>query len=149
MNPRVAQFIAIIATALAQVPVGAHLLALPNKIGLDQDRYMTVQAIYRGWALLGIILIAAIVANLIVTVMIRKHTVPARLAAAATVLMALTLVIFFVWTFPANQATGNWTVAPADWRTLRARWEYSHALNAVLTFLALCATTLSAMSTRD
>jgi len=149
MTPRVAQFIAIIATALAQVPVGAHLLALPNKIGLDQDRYLTVQAIYRGWALLGIILIADIVANLVVTVMIRKHTVSARLSAAATVLMALTLVIFFVWTFPANQATGNWTVAPADWRTLRARWEYSHALNAVLTFLALCATTLSAMSTRD
>lgn len=49
---------------------------------------------------------------------------------------------------PANQATANWTVAPDNWRALRMQREYSHAVNAVLTFLALCAVTLSVL-TRD
>jgi hypothetical protein len=30
------------------VPSGAHLFALPNKIGLAQDQYFVVQNIYRG-----------------------------------------------------------------------------------------------------
>jgi hypothetical protein len=59
------------------------------------------------------------------------------------VLITATLVIFFVWTQPANQATANWTVAPVNWQTLRTHWEYSHAANAVLTFGAVCAAVAS------
>jgi hypothetical protein len=51
MKVRILQFTAIILTALALVPAGAHVLELPNKIGLDRDHYMIVQQIYRGWAL--------------------------------------------------------------------------------------------------
>lgn len=40
----------------------------------------------------------------------------------------------------ANQATGNWTTAPADWERLRRNWEYGHAANAVIGFVALMAT---------
>ena len=69
-----------------------------------------------------------------------------RLAAIATLLLAANLTIFFIWTFPANQATGNWTVMPADWEALRNQWEYSHAVNALLTFLALSATLASSLS---
>jgi hypothetical protein len=58
-------------------------------------------------------------------------------------------VIFFIWTYPANQATSNWTVVPADWQQLRTTWEYAHATNAVLTFLALCAVTWSILLTRN
>jgi len=36
---------AILLTALALVPAGAHLLALPNKIGLPQAGYFVVQGI--------------------------------------------------------------------------------------------------------
>ena len=32
----------------------AHLFELPNKIHLSREDYLTVQQIYRGWALLGI-----------------------------------------------------------------------------------------------
>jgi hypothetical protein len=59
-----------------------------------------------------------------------------------------TLAIFFTWTWPANQATSNWTAVPENWRELRTQWEYAHAANAVLTFLALCAVTLAALTTR-
>jgi hypothetical protein len=58
-------------------------------------------------------------------------------------------VVFFTWTYPANQATADWTVVPDDWRELRRHWEYAHAANAVLTFLALCAATLSTVPTRE
>jgi hypothetical protein len=146
MRLRVLQFLAIVFVALALVPAGAHLLELPSKIGLPQDQYFTVQAIYRGWALLGIVLFGALGLTLMLAVAVRRRRSPFLLALAAFVLVAATLAIFFVWTYPANQATANWTVAPANWRALRVQWEYAHAVNAVLTFLALCSVTLSTLA---
>jgi hypothetical protein len=40
-------------------------------------------------------------------------------------------------------------VAPDNWRELRRQWEYAHATNALLTFLALCAITLSTVLARE
>jgi predicted small integral membrane protein len=145
MTPRVPQFIAIILTALALVPAGAHVLELPNKIGLGRDDYMVVQQIYRGWAFAGIILIGALISNGFVAVLMRHRKAPAMCAAAAALLIGTGLAIFFTWTFPANQATANWTVAPADWSVLRRQWESAHAANAAATFLALCCAVLAAL----
>jgi hypothetical protein len=146
---RAARFLAVVLTALALVPAGAHLFELPNKIGLPQDQYFTVQGIYRGWALFGIVLCGAIAANLALAVMLRHQRAPFLLALAAFAAMVGVLAIFFTWTYPANQATSNWTAVPADWQELRVRWEYSHAANAVLTFAALCSVTLSALLARE
>jgi hypothetical protein len=143
MTLKVLQFTAIVLTALALVPSGAHFFELPNKIGLPQEEYFTVQAIYRGWALFGIVLFGALAANLSLAAALRDQRRPFWLALAAFIIIAGTLVIFFTWTWPANQATSNWMVAPGNWRELRAQWEYSHAANAVLTFIALCAVTLA------
>ena len=149
MGLRVAQFLAIVFTALALVPAGAHLFELPNKIGLAQDEYFVVQNIYRGWALFGIVLFGALAANLTLAVMVRRQRAPFWLAFLAFLLVAATLAIFFTWTYPANQATSNWTEVPANWQELRTQWEYAHATNAVLTFLALCAVTWSVLLARD
>jgi hypothetical protein len=54
-----ARFSSLLFTALAL----AHLLELPNKIGLARDDYLTVQQIYRGWALLGIVVVAALIST--------------------------------------------------------------------------------------
>jgi hypothetical protein len=43
MNLRVVQFLAIMPTALALIPAGAHLFELLNKIDLTRDAYLTVQ----------------------------------------------------------------------------------------------------------
>jgi hypothetical protein len=40
-------------------------------------------------------------------------------ALASFLLIAAKLAIFFVWTFPTNQATNNWTVVPNNWNELR------------------------------
>lgn len=57
--------------------------------------------------------------------------------------IAAALAVFFAFTFPANQATANWTVLPDDWEALRRQWEYSHAAAAVLYVLAVALLTLS------
>jgi len=149
MPVKFVSFFAIILTALALVPGGAHLFALPNKIGLAQDPYLVAQSIYRGWALFGIVLFAALAVNLILALMLHDQRTPFRLALGAFLCVAATLVIFFTWTYPANVATSDWTVAPANWAELRTQWEYSHAVNAVITFAALCSVTLSALLARD
>lgn len=128
---------ALLLTALALVPVGAHLLALPNKIGLPAADYLVAQGLYRGWALLGLVLAGAILADGALALALRRHGGPWRAAVAGTALMALTLALFLAFTFPANRATGNWTRLPEGWEALRLQWEASHAANAVLTFLAL------------
>jgi hypothetical protein len=48
MAVQMVRFLAIVLTALALVPAGAHVFALPNKIGLPQEEYFVVQGIYRG-----------------------------------------------------------------------------------------------------
>ena len=128
---------AVLLTALALVPAGAHFFELPNKIALPRDAYFTLQQVYRGWALFGVVLFAAIAANAGLGVALRRARLPAWPGFLAAALIAGTLVIFFIWVFPGNQATANWTTMPENWETLRARWEYGHAASAVLTFLAL------------
>lgn len=134
---RVLQFAALMLTALALVPTGAHLFELPHKIGLNEQQYFTVQQIYRGWAWFGSVLIASIIANLGAAAVIRRRRQRFSPSLAAGLLMAGTLLVFFVWTYPANHLTENWTVVPTDWQSLRRQWEFSHAVNALLTFAAL------------
>jgi hypothetical protein len=131
------QFLALFLTALALVPGGAHLAQLPHKIGLEREAYLLVQQIYAGWAWFGIVQFAALAANLTHVILLKKSGRPMGFALASFLLVAANLVVFFVWTFPVNQATDNWTAAPENWRELRAAWEYSHAANALLMLAAL------------
>jgi uncharacterized membrane protein len=145
---RIAQFFALVLMALALVPVGAHLFAFPNKIGMNEASYFVAQRVYGGWAWLGTVLIGAILADASAAIASRDQFWPFVLAALATLLMLGTLAIFFVFTFPANQATANWTVVPDDWQYLRRQWELSHAVNAVITFVAFCCLALSIVLSR-
>ncbi len=142
---RVLQFGAVLLTALALVPVGAHLFELPAKISLSQEHYFVVQAIYRGWALFGIVIFGAIAANLTPALVQMRRGKPFWPSLTAALMLAGTLAVFFTWTYPANQATNNWTVWVPAWKDRRAQWEFSHAANAVLTFIALCCATWSAV----
>src|SRR5215470_5655735 len=112
------QFLAIILTALALAPAGAHLFALPNKIGLAEESYFIAQGIYRGWALLGIVLIGALLADAALAFVARQQPIPFWLAITALALIAATLAIFFGWIYPANQTTENWTAVPDNWEQL-------------------------------
>src|SRR5262245_46885161 len=102
MALRLVQFLALVLTALALIPAGAHLFALPNKIGLAQEQYFIVQNIYRGWALFGAVLFAAAFANGVLACMLRGRGAPFVFALVAFLSVAATLAVFFIWIYPAN-----------------------------------------------
>lgn len=133
--------LAVTFTALAMSAGMAHLFALPNKIDLPAREYFEVQQIYRGWSLAGIALIAALLLNLATTVVLARARHRWHQAGVAVLCIGLSLVVFFLFTEPANRATDSWMQIPDNWRVLRDRWEYSHAFNACLDLLALLAIT--------
>ena len=114
----------------------AHLFALPNKIGLPRESYLTVQQIYRGWALLGVAFFGALGATTWLAVLARGRPAfyPTLVAALS---LAASLTVFFAFTYPVNRQTANWTLLPQHWEQLRRQWEYSHAASAVLDLTAL------------
>jgi len=142
------RFSSLLFAALALAPALAHLLELPNKIGLARDDYLTVQQIYRGWALLGFVVAGALLSTLILTIMVRKQPKEFVLALVAFVCLVGTQVVFWTFTFPANQQTSNWTVLPENWMALRTHWEYSHAASAVLNLVAFVALICSVLVRR-
>jgi hypothetical protein len=139
------RFLAVILTGLAVIAPAAHLFQLPRKIGMPKDHYFIVQSIYLGWWVVGLFLPAAFLANLALAVAAREDRLVFWLAVAAAALIVVNLVIFVVWTRPVNLVTENWTVQMENWQTLRRQWEFSHAVNAGVTFLAFCAATLAAL----
>ncbi len=131
------QLAAIVLVALALVPAGAHFFEMPNKMGLDPDRYMTVQSIYTGWALFGIVIYAALAATLAHAYVVRREPRALALSLGAFLCIAATQVIFWTYTYPMNAASKSWTVMPQPFEAARRQWEYSHAVNAGITLLAL------------
>src|SRR5947207_2409605 len=55
------RILSVLFTALALVFGGAHLFELPHKIGMSAADYLTVQQIYRGWQLAGIVVVGQVV----------------------------------------------------------------------------------------
>jgi len=134
---------ALLLTAIAMSAGFAHLLALPNKMAMGRADYLVAQQACRGWALLGVVVIGALIANGTLAALVRASRTEFRLVLIATLCVVLSLIVFFLFTFPANQATANWTVLPDDWEALRRQWEYSHAIGAMLYFVAVGALGLS------
>jgi hypothetical protein len=145
MTVRAVAFAALLFAALALVPSGAHLAELPNKVHLSREAYLTVQQIYRGWALFGIVVIGALLSTLALTITVRRSGPPFGLAVLALACLIWTQIIFWTVTFPANRATENWTTLPSNWTDLRARWEYSHAAAAGLNLIAFVAIALAVL----
>ncbi len=131
------RFFSLLFVALALVPALAHLLELPNKIGLSRDEYLLVQQIYRGWNLLGVVVFGALLSTLAHAIVARGRRKDTRAALTAFLCILGTQVLFWTFTFPTNQETSNWTFLPENWATLRTQWEYSHAASAVLNLGAL------------
>lgn len=138
-------FASLLFAALALAPAMAHLLELPNKINLTAEDYLVVQGNYRGWALLGVVVVPALLSTLALTITLRIRGGPFALALIAFLCIAGTQVVFWTFTFPANRQTNNWTVLPENWHALRAQWEYSHAASAVLNLIALTALVLAVL----
>jgi hypothetical protein len=141
----VVRFLSVLFVALCLAPALAHLLELPNKIYMAREQYHTVQQIYRGWALLGVVIYAALFLTFGLAVVSRRSRAAFRWAVVAFVALAAAQGVFWTWTYPANRATDNWSTLPENWEQLRARWEYSHAAGAGLNLVAMVAVILAAL----
>jgi hypothetical protein len=130
-------FASIVLVALSMGPTWAHLLEMPAKLTLSRSDYFVVQQIYRGWAWSGVFIFSALASTSALAVLSRGEGMLGRAAAASAACIVSALVVFFAYTFPANQATANWTLIPDHWTTLRRQWEYAHAAEALLYFAAL------------
>lgn len=139
------RFLAVIVTGLAVIAPAAHLFELPGKIQMPAQDYFVVQRIYLGWWMVGLFLPAALTLNIVLALTVRADRMALVLACIAAALIVLNLAIFMIWTQPVNTVTNNWSVRPENWQALRTQWEYSHAVNAGVTFLAFCAATLAAL----
>lgn len=143
MIPDLLRFASVMLTAIAMAGGFAHLLELPRKIEMSHEEYLIVQRIYRGWALLGVAVVGALLSSVLLALTVHDRPAEVYLTVAAAVCILISLIVFFAFTFPANRETANWTTLPENWQKLRRRWEYSHAVGAALYFLALSLLTLS------
>jgi hypothetical protein len=132
-------FVALLLTAIALIPLGAHVFEMSAKMKLGRDAYFMAQGLYRGWAWFGAVFACALLACAA-----RAALPGARrerlFAGFAAVMIAASLAIFFAYVYPANQITKDWTVVAANWKSLRQQWEWGHAASAgcmLLAFLAL------------
>lgn len=135
------EFLAVVLTALALVPAMAHVMELPNKLPMTRDAYMIVQRVYRGWNKSNVVAIGALIATLILLLSVDGEAVAPALVGFLA--MVATQFVFWVYTFPVNRVTRHWTLAPYDWQKLRDRWELSHAVSAVLNFVAVVGVTIA------
>jgi hypothetical protein len=144
-----ARFLSLLFCALALAPALAHLLELPNKMGMSRDEYLVAQQIYRGWWMLGIFVFGALLSTLWLAIVARRRLAVFIPALIAFLAIAGTQVVFWTFTFPMNQRTANWTIFPDGWAALRMQWEYSHAASAVLNLVALVAVIVSVLARRN
>jgi hypothetical protein len=142
-------FLSLLFVALALGPAMAHLLELANKINLSREEYLVVQQIYRGWNLLAIVVFGALLSTLALTITVRHERKAFFFALVAFLCIAGTQVIFWSYTYPANQITNNWTTLPENWTVLRRQWEYSHAASALLNLLGFISLSTSVLVRND
>ena len=146
MKVYAAYFFSLLFVALSLVPAGAHLLSLPNKIDMRPDAYLHAQEAYRGWSFTGFFVVGAVISTVSLVALLRRCRSELRHALVACGCMVTTQIMFWLFTFPANRVTDNWTTLPVQWESLRMRWEYSHAVSAVLNFIALVTLIVAALN---
>lgn len=141
----IAFFIALMATALALGPALAHALELPGKIGMSVGDYFAVQRVYQGWNRLAYVLALQLAGILGVIALYWKEPSVRWPAMVALLALVAAQVLFWTLTFPANQATANWTQRTDNWAALRTQWEYSHLAGAGCQLVAMASLVIAAL----
>jgi undecaprenyl pyrophosphate phosphatase UppP len=136
MWTKIVQITSIISITIVFGSAFAHLLEAYNKMRLSKNEYQVAQQLYRGWALLAVVVLIALFSTMLLAIQTR-HQPEFMPNLLSTICIALAVIIFFVFIFPVNQQTENWTILPDNWMHLRNRWEFSHIASAVLYFVAL------------
>src|SRR6266540_1400034 len=136
------RFLSLLLTAVNSGLLLAHAVEMPGKMTLAGQDYLVVQQIYRWRRPVGAVTEpAALLATGALAVLVRDDVAAFGLTSGALVALVAALVIFFAVTQPVNARLPKLDPAnpEPDWVRLRDRWEWSHAMRAVLSVLALIA----------
>lgn len=128
----------LLLAALGLVMGGAHLLELPVRAQYEPEFYMRVTStLYRYYGLIGgplqVLALLSSVALLWTTRTRTRTHAPFRLVLAATILLTLSLILWFMLVQPVNAAwlealQSGHSEAVRSYGQLRSRWEFGHAL---------------------
>lgn len=150
------QVVTVMLVALAMVPAVSHALELPGKLRLSQEVYLTVQRIYYpGFTIAGLAEAFSMIAALGLAFITPRESAAFGLSLGALALLLAMHTVYWVITAPVNKIwlkgeqlgkagetffrmnDGKHEMPPADWTSLRNRWEFSHVIRAVLVTIAL------------
>jgi hypothetical protein len=142
------RFLALVLTALILGGAFCHVLELPVKMTLDPADYIVVQQIYGGFGPVGAVLEPGAIAASIVLAFLRRRR---RGFGAAVIGVLFLLAALASWAVVVNPVNAHWAAAgphsvPPDFESLRARWEYGHALHAALLFAAFVSVVVSVLA---
>ena len=132
------RFLSLVFSALILGSAFCHVLEMPVKMAMAGADYMIIQQIYAGFGPIGAVLEPAAIMSAAALAFLlrgRRAFVPALTGAIA---LAVALLVWVAVVSPANP---QWTAAgpdtvPPNFESLRARWEWGHAIHAGLLFVA-------------
>lgn len=142
-------FITISLAALLMGCTFGHVLEMPAKLKMDAPFWMTVQQrLYRAFAPVGSIEIAAILAAAVLAFLVRgEPRVFYMTLGAAISLAGAFFVVWLMFTNTVNTEVRKWKpqAIPRDWKHWRMQWEFSHAGRFVLQLIGFGALLLSVL----
>src|SRR5262245_13285001 len=143
MSDRALLWLAIAGAIVPLAAGAAHVLELPNKLGLEGLLWLEVQQqMYRGWgSMIAPFELVAIAASWLLAWRLRDARDRFSPVLTAAFCLSAALVLFFVWIAPVNEAFASWSAAtlPADWPRYRLRWETGHVAHFALVVTAFVA----------
>jgi hypothetical protein len=144
---QVKKLVAIITLTFASLSLGAswsHILQVRGKADWDGPFWrMAMETLYRDYATIGAATeIGAIVLAWLLVFFFRKDSQARAWAAAGAIL--LSIAFFGLWLgfiAPINAVFATWSPdsIPTDWTVYRDKWEFWHAMIAVIKTLAFVA----------
>ena len=142
-------FATIMLMALAMTAAVAHVMELPPKMKFEPRLYVMLhRTLFPNFGrVAGTAEFLALVAVIGLAWRMHGEGSTFALTLVSTILMVAAHGVFWVLVQPANTTMAGWSLdaIPADWTRWRNRWEYSHAIRAVLQIGALGALVLSVL----
>ena len=143
------QFATIMLMALAMAAAFCHLLELPAKMNYEARLYVMLhRTLYPNYGRVsGIAEFLATVAVIGLAWRMRGQPGVFEPVLVSAILMVAAHAVFWFLVQPANTTMAAWSLdeIPDEWTQWRNRWEYSHAVRAVLEVSALGALVISVL----
>jgi uncharacterized membrane protein len=137
------RFITLMLAAFSLSLSMTHLLELPQRMQFDQQlwvRVTVVENVYKLFGSVGAVFeITAVLTAIVLAFLVRDRGSTFYWTLGGAILLVLAFVSWIVFIAPMNAEFAKWLTnpIPADWTRYRDRWEYAHAVNAVIKIIAL------------